>query len=503
MALNEAILFCRLIKDLTNDELQTLLINVVQQSPQLLVTSLFHYFSNSSNHHIVNKQINNKINKIIEQRDTKCTILPSKESKRKPTATIILDQFTKVLIGNIGSFLDCKSYHRFMKTSRACYLGCTAPNTLTTLSLFHDRSVKFDSKSFPFLRELSINAQNRNIAANIPSFIHLKSLYLQVHDECIDNLLACRSLNFYTLKSLSIHVVDVNTEPLCIFTELLPLCPYLQKLQINNEGLRVTDITKFPPLPHLEILAVSGDQDVDDLLRTYGKQLRCLSIDEYCLLSRKLLFAPSIIDYDKLIELKLEHLFDVQVADICDFLETRSKPLNLKKLCLSAVNRSARIKELISNVIPLCPMMDYLYVQSDYMMDCVLGGIQHGLDNLIKLESNYFKIRVEGGIIADAFNSITELCLSVQIERIICLLQAKNVDSFMFISRFDPGLRATSIPINAFLIKQYITGRLHNVLMERLDDLLVISNMNCAICGYNEVLESDFLPPSGFYYRYN
>ena len=55
----------------------------------------------------MNTQINNTITKIIEQRqDTKCTVLPTKESKPKPTTTIVLDRFAKVLIENIGSFLD-------------------------------------------------------------------------------------------------------------------------------------------------------------------------------------------------------------------------------------------------------------------------------------------------------------------------------------------------------------------------------------------------------------
>jgi len=81
------------------------------------------------------------------------------ERNEAEPAQLRLDTFPKVIIGAIGSYLSMDEYPKFMRLNRRCYLGLTAPITLTgTLTLDDDNPdfAGLHGHSFPLVTSLRL-----------------------------------------------------------------------------------------------------------------------------------------------------------------------------------------------------------------------------------------------------------------------------------------------------------------------------------------------------------
>ena len=135
MSANEAIRFRYLTNQLSKQEKQSLIFQLLNKPHDIITKALFQFFINNQTEA---QNVNSLISKIIRKRE-KVQVDPPQFK---------LDMIPKALIGHIASFTNQSDYANLSNTNRSVYLGCNTPNMLQTLHLHKDyqySSIKLES----------------------------------------------------------------------------------------------------------------------------------------------------------------------------------------------------------------------------------------------------------------------------------------------------------------------------------------------------------------------
>ena len=136
MSVSQAIRFRHLINQLSIQEKQTLILQLLNKPNDIITKSLFYCCIHSDNHNDATN-VNDMISKIIRKRD-KVPIDPPQFK---------LDMIPKALIGHIASFSNQSDYANLSIANRSVFLGCNSPNMLQKLQLHQEHqcsNIKLD-----------------------------------------------------------------------------------------------------------------------------------------------------------------------------------------------------------------------------------------------------------------------------------------------------------------------------------------------------------------------
>ena len=126
MSLKDPIKFRYLLNQLTNEEMTTFLLLLVNKSRDVIIASLFGHFVDSPQEA---KHFNDIISKIIRKRKPKSISLDKPINKHK------LDTIPSHLIGHTASYAEQQDYVNLSLVNRSVYLGCNSPNMLQEINL--------------------------------------------------------------------------------------------------------------------------------------------------------------------------------------------------------------------------------------------------------------------------------------------------------------------------------------------------------------------------------
>ena len=145
----DSIKFQLLVKQLDDDEFDTFLSQLWRRNGRDTVLQLLR--PNKEHNDIPQKELIQITSTIITERD------PSHRNLQ-PTSNSISGTPSH-LIGEIASFLHCRSYVSFSSTNRKMFVDCNSPNRFTKLELseFNQIHPSFSLSNYPKLRYLDLN----------------------------------------------------------------------------------------------------------------------------------------------------------------------------------------------------------------------------------------------------------------------------------------------------------------------------------------------------------
>ena len=266
MSLKDPIKFRLLIDQLTKQEEHQFFLQLLNESKNIIITSLFEHFVKNIGK---TQHFNNMISTIIRKRK------PNTESQQVQDANNKLDTIPTSLIGYMASFLKQPEYIDLSKVNRSVYLGCNSPNMLQELDLSVDLYDKFRWNLCPSIKSLIFpvpDFEDISIPKITPIFNRLEYLFLGANDEkTMQQFMDNNFINFQNVTKLTCGSVDERISA-SIFTKWLSQFPKLKHLKLYGSNIEFDINTMSQILSGLTILSLI-DMDhakVRDLVNRFG-----------------------------------------------------------------------------------------------------------------------------------------------------------------------------------------------------------------------------------------
>lgn len=321
------------------------------------------------------------------------------------------DSLADVLIGEVASYLDQRSYNNCSLTNRAMYIGCTSPNKLHTLNLLQveDYSMvhllsypniehlqlqmhkfgelsRVDGLSLPFtnLRKLTLD-NDGHTTANITDFISSHLFVLR-----IQQIQSLTLINFGSIDENGTSIV--NEFDSILFLRLIKSMPKLQSLYLDSSFVDINSENKSlfeGALCSLREYAESESLDFSlFIIKEFAGQLTQLHLD---LVDDISLFSK--LAFPNLHELK------VVVGDVTMLSKIHMHMPNLKKIMCSIfdVRAALHFKSMVRNLFTKYHGLEEIVIDVSFdQMESICNGIEYGLLNSIKANSKIKRaLRIE------------------------------------------------------------------------------------------------------------
>ena len=480
MALPELIKYRDLANQLSPQETQQLMRQFSEHHGQLILSALFMHLRTTMNSDPEGTQqvlddLNQCISSIVEGRENDT---PNDDEAITPKK---LCDLPKALIGLTASFLDQKSYARFSGACRSIYLGCNAPNQLQSLDVRHLESDTVDT--FIDLRRFAstkcfkfTSTQFNRLTASIDGIVmdRLEHVVIDGKDS-IDGVLADTHIAMVNVTTLEcLNMCSLQSAQYARLRSKFPNVKHLNLVDLSTTALNFASVTDSFASQYSDLrgLAVSvwtlrdGWIDMAPLLRVVGDRLEYFKLSTHCDLSG--------VKFSRLRQLSLSAYHGRSHQTITEILKTAAH-LRKAKIEMSGSPQTRVSTEGIVQFFTRCEQLEYLdievagtgpYSAFEWILEC----IEKGLFETLSLKRNSLKIRIRTE--SDGYDHKP---LAMKVLRTIHLLQMRNIQDFMLILEADKNALDTiaDLPDN-------------DVLLNRTEGKLVISNANCRICGYQE-----------------
>ena len=467
MTLPELIKYRDLANQLSQQETQQLMHQFSEQHGQLILSALFMHLRTTMisdpEWPESTKQVLDDMNRFI------CSIVEAREKNTPNDDETIMPKklcdLPKALIGVTASFLEQKSYARLSGACRSIYLGCNAPNQLHTLDVRRLTSDTFvDLRRFASVKSFKFKpTQFARLTAPIEGTVmnHLNHVVISGKDnidavladthitmgnvttlECL-NLCRLRSAQFARLRAKFSNVKHLNLRDLNMASSHLP-------------SVRDSFVSPYSDLRGLELFSMVA---MSSLLSVVGHRLEFLK-----LLGTSNNSDVSGVNFSRLSELALSAYHDRSHQTIADILKTA---VHLRKVSIrmgSSPQTNVRTEGIVQ-FFTRCKQLEYFEIDGPHS-PC--EWIVEALFETLSLQRNSLKIRIRSRANDDNKH------LAMKVLRTVHWLQMRNIQDFMLI--LEVGKKALDA----------ITGLPDNVVVNRTDEKLVISNANCRISGYLE-----------------
>eukprot|EP00484_Ammonia_sp_Unknown_P025011 CAMPEP_0197042608 /NCGR_PEP_ID=MMETSP1384-20130603/18945_1 /TAXON_ID=29189 /ORGANISM="Ammonia sp." /LENGTH=504 /DNA_ID=CAMNT_0042473753 /DNA_START=142 /DNA_END=1653 /DNA_ORIENTATION=- len=363
------------------------------------------------------------------------------ERNEAEPAQLRLDTFPKVIIGAIGSYLSMDEYPKFMRLNRRCYLGLTAPITLTGTLTLDDDDRDFSGlhgHSFPFVTKLEFNLQKSSelspLAVSMPR--------LQSVDIDGGNSNSADVQHFVQSAAISSSSSSVTSLRLAYFSDAINHASLLQLFRAfkNVQSLVLEDFAfaavpygvntfrgLFPKLTKLYLCSKHiSDHETNrahwKLIEAYSKQLSCLALT----------VDQGIVDNVDEVELDNLHEFQIFWPGLGDMRNLLERANSLRRIGIFGVDDCFQC-------IPLCVRLkDLRYLRLSAEDDGndvdrtsqILRGIKAGLLDTKSVERDQLTVHVSGQLCEyeDAAQFIEELADIINL-----LISIDAINDFRFI----------------------------------------------------------------------
>ena len=260
MSLKEAVRFRKLCTQLTKEETNSFLLEIVSRQSKMLIACMCSHFMSELTDDSLTININNTISSIIDSRE-------SKPKHKQYFCIRKLDEIPKPLISNVASYLEQKEYANLCKTNRDIFIGCNSPQSLQSVYITHNTTKNY----FPF---------NSNLYSSVKHLHFELSQYKRrlptVSRSFLENL---QSIVF---SGSSISDDRVWLEELM---EIFPLCKNIGKLHIENWGFQMEVdasfqefVSKFPNVTYLKLHGVENVDVDSEIIMSSFPQLKGLDV---------------------------------------------------------------------------------------------------------------------------------------------------------------------------------------------------------------------------------
>ena len=244
MPLSKAIQFYSLAAQLTASEKISLVKEVTNSNPEIIINALSSHFRHAPpNDERV--PFNDQYIKSMS------TMIQSRESQTEEQSVITFDSLPRRLIGVFASFLEEWSFRSLSKVNRAVYLGCNMPIVLTELRKQHyigEDHQLYAFTAFPFVKKLILR---------IGCDMEQEESVLSVERSGV-NAMAEQIVKMSRLQSLELCVPDseyigmiANHEEVNRRTKYL----YVEE-QVTDPAARVRFFSSITSFKHLQFLKV-------------------------------------------------------------------------------------------------------------------------------------------------------------------------------------------------------------------------------------------------------
>ena len=498
MALAQAIKFRNLAAQLSPAETRSFVTELALSNPELIIQSLssrFIHQSRRSEESVANTECNNILSTIIQSRDSDDSELCDNK----------LDTLPRRVIGICASFLDQASYAALSSTNRSTYLGCNTPillQELTVKYLSDSSHVCLDISTFPFAKKLTlkvppendgiygmgISTEKRNIiASQIAKMPRLQSLDLSnlsdMNAELIGIISSHEATNQRT-KALFVALRGSQDDPFDRFISSITSFKHIQflKLWIGIDRLvlheesqaRLTRalVELCSNLQGLEI--VNSECGIEwNVLQSIGRRLEYLVLHDH--LGR-------LVDSAEQQQIDFRNLRELQQGRTCpnnSIREITKTANNLEKVKLPFGRQ-----DLVDEILRKCERLRYLEIEEvnrNYQMDEVLQSLERSLGSTNTMHRDKLKIRI----------NTTETAIAECKECIVKLVRVSNalsvnpVDQWMIILYLENSKMDSSFidDVRGALAADILDIA---VLPDRNDQVILITNAGCTICGWRE-----------------
>ena len=438
MSLCNAIRFRSLCDQLSTAEKQSLLLGLVKESPDVLISSIFHGLkchNKADSMSVYANKINDKISAIMRARDKTKQIISSKTKSISSSES--LHEIPNPIINKCASYLYQDELSNLGKVCRKIYIACNTPNPLQNIELTGPQNI------YPFNSELYPNAKDLHFDLS-QSIIRT--------DEIVRNHPFLNQLDSLTLNGFNAF------EPDCYYVlkENVPVCANLKKLSLKSfhPGLELTDndlyhlLSKFPNIKYLELDSIADAQF--SFIKELFPNLTGLKL--YPL-------APySINDIAKYQELLYEYIDQLTELEMfrLKFDSSRSNSINCGKLRILGINdsnlytmqcitetatnleqitiscfdnlpNSKSVTDAARNLILRCPSLKFIrlyHFGHEAKTVKFIKGIEEGLNETKHMKRKSMKISIE----LERYNAPN---LIPNIKSLLTELQTSKIDDYM------------------------------------------------------------------------
>eukprot|EP01083_Nonionella_stella_P046675 124967_1 len=510
-SLTKAIHFRKLVTQLTHQERVQFLSKLLDSHIDIIMAGLFQHFSKPS-----------QIDQVTDFNKSLLDIIQSRTEKPKQLCTnhIQLHQFPRAIVGYTASFLGQNDYIQFSLSNRSVYLGCNLPNTLQRLDLYQQTYLhhniisitypRINLASFPSIKCLQIDPMKAieagNMSFDLPNFNQVTILRLAAPEQrgWVQSFLNLNIVNCENVTELQCREFGSRRSSMELmegkeFLSLLQAFPNLTHLHMLGihitEDITAQDIADLcPGIVSLRSYGIMNDL-IMHLVKIFARQLKYLNLEQ----PSQNQFAFDDTQFDQLEE------FCFLGPDNKSCNGVVKSALNIKKICVMYWKdwmSDDEIKDDIVNTMRKCRSLNHLCFLCKHRRHSrsILDGIESGLFEIKMLQKppqrKNLKIYISFEATGKHDPRFHAIDFTMNFGRIIYSLEASNIPDFMLVLNL-PGIDDDAVNE----ISHNVCKLLTNTNVTTVHKKLIVTNKNCKINGYQDLVCGCLIDNDGWFFR--